>query len=430
MAYIRKILLWVPGVIWATFLWAAQIAPDEAKQNLAKWAAKVGIDKWPTWLTDTRTVVAATILVALFYAWLIWRHYHPVVLSPADDGTECGTATLALGSTNVIELTAFCDTINNSYPTDAVVVITEFIDPNKVPVASVSNLLMPHVKGTKGKQSKYRAIIPSEAVRVPGIYTARIRATLNGAVRLFELACIAQFDGRPPQIQAGSAARHFRAATDGEPRERNDATVLPIYADNPLVLEVDLKYIDRADGREKPLTSGTVTAFLATSNSATAAATDPNLTVSCTTYGTQGKWLASFASGQLAFSKLDRIFGTGVQTPAPTPYLILVVENGPRVYVECAYHASKPALLEPSEAVRAIGEASMQPPVPVIHPLSFHDAIGRNERPEFARFRECTNKSCGWGILIPPLENGEVHLSHYSAVVCPKCGNTNVVSND
>lgn len=59
---------------------------------------------------------------------------------------------------------------------------------------------------------------------------------------------------------------------------------------NDLTLLVTLKTVTLASGVITPVSSGTVAAFLATSNSPTATVADPTLNATCTYTGSLGRW--------------------------------------------------------------------------------------------------------------------------------------------
>lgn len=88
---------------------------------------------------------------------------------------------------------------------------------------------------------------------------------------------------------------------------------------------------------ETPLTVGTVTAFIADSNSPTAVALDESLTVSAVHLGA-GIWRVFIPKERLTVATLDAAFGDG----QATPYLILDAP-GNRVYLQLKYHPSRPA---------------------------------------------------------------------------------------
>lgn len=59
-------------MIWGTVWLAAGLGPEDAKSNLAKWAAHLGITNWPPWLSDRTVIFGVPGVVLLFYAWLFW----------------------------------------------------------------------------------------------------------------------------------------------------------------------------------------------------------------------------------------------------------------------------------------------------------------------------------------------------------------------
>jgi hypothetical protein len=109
------------------------------------------------------------------------------------------------------------------------------------------------------------------------------------------------------------------------------------YAANDFIQEVTIMDVD-ATGTEVPVSTGTVTAFLATSNGPTATAADASLSVSAVYTGAGGVWLATFDKTAMLSTLLDSLFPAGV-----TPYLIVENSGGIRVYVTCSYKASRPA---------------------------------------------------------------------------------------
>jgi hypothetical protein len=117
------------------------------------------------------------------------------------------------------------------------------------------------------------------------------------------------------------------------------STILSLYPLNDFAVKIILKTIDETTGAVVPLTEGTVTAFLATSNDPTATAPDPTLTTSGI-HTKNGVWLALFDAAVLTPSLLDALFGS---TP---PYLIVQQPNGVRVYAQLTYTASRAAGVE------------------------------------------------------------------------------------
>lgn len=109
----------------------------------------------------------------------------------------------------------------------------------------------------------------------------------------------------------------------------------PLSPLNDFSLEWKLKTLDMTPGSSTlgkliPLTTGTVSAFLATSNSPTATAADPTLTVVCTHVGS-GKWISSWNADVLTPTLLETLFA------AATPYAICVAAGDVRKYAECEY---------------------------------------------------------------------------------------------
>jgi hypothetical protein len=109
------------------------------------------------------------------------------------------------------------------------------------------------------------------------------------------------------------------------------------YAANDFIQEVTNMDVD-ATGAEVAVSTGTVTAFLATDNGPTATAADATLSVSAVYTGAGGVWIATFDKTVMLASLLNTLFPAGV-----TPYLIVENSTGIRVYVTCAYKASRPA---------------------------------------------------------------------------------------
>lgn len=109
-----------------------------------------------------------------------------------------------------------------------------------------------------------------------------------------------------------------------------------LYPLNALVFSADLKQVSEETGELEPMTSGTVTGFIANSNSPTATAVDPTLTATCAHVGS-GKWRVEVAGDVLTAALLASAFATA------TPYLIIQEVGGFRVYVELDYDASRAA---------------------------------------------------------------------------------------
>lgn len=105
---------------------------------------------------------------------------------------------------------------------------------------------------------------------------------------------------------------------------------------NDLAFFAKLQQVSTSTGAKTPLTSGTVTAFLATSNAADATAADASLSVSAV-HVTGGKWLVFFDASVLTLTLLETHFAS------VTPYLIIEQEDGFRVYHELEYSEAKAA---------------------------------------------------------------------------------------
>lgn len=98
------------------------------------------------------------------------------------------------------------------------------------------------------------------------------------------------------------------------------------------------KDIDSATGEVAPLTTGIVTAFLATAFGPTATAAHASLSVPAI-HLTNGKWLVFIDASVLDPTLLDTLFST---TP---PYLIVQYPSGFRVYYSGEYQASRPGIV-------------------------------------------------------------------------------------
>ena len=121
------------------------------------------------------------------------------------------------------------------------------------------------------------------------------------------------------------------------------STIIPgLYPLNDLYFLVTLSQVSSTTGEVSALTTGSPTCFLATSNSPTATAADATLAGTITHVGTaaagnQGTWLVSFDAAALTAALLATHFAT------VTPYCIINLTGGIRVYVELAYSASRTA---------------------------------------------------------------------------------------
>lgn len=111
---------------------------------------------------------------------------------------------------------------------------------------------------------------------------------------------------------------------------------LTLYAANDFFVKAKLTTGSPTTGDVTPLTSGTVTAFLSTTNGPSAVAADPALSMAPTHLG-GGIWLIFFDAGVLTAPLLDPLFA------ASPPYLIVEQPGGVRVYASVTYAPSRPA---------------------------------------------------------------------------------------
>lgn len=113
------------------------------------------------------------------------------------------------------------------------------------------------------------------------------------------------------------------------------STVLAtLYPLNDFCVIVRLQKINQSTGERTPLTSGTVTAFLATSEAPTA--TPAHATLEMTPVHIEnGKWLVFFDASVLTAALLASLFSG---TP---PFLIVQETYGTRTFARLAYSASK-----------------------------------------------------------------------------------------
>ena len=105
---------------------------------------------------------------------------------------------------------------------------------------------------------------------------------------------------------------------------------------NDFIASVTLNDVSSA-GVETPVTSGTVTAFFATSHTSDATAADASLTTSGVYTGAGGVWIVRFDAATLTKSLLDSKFTSA------TPYLIVEVSGAVRVWKKCHYNESRAA---------------------------------------------------------------------------------------
>jgi hypothetical protein len=111
---------------------------------------------------------------------------------------------------------------------------------------------------------------------------------------------------------------------------------IPIYPYNDLIVSATIMDISSA-GVETPVTSGTVTAFLATSHASDATTADATLSVSAVYTGAGGVWIATIDATALTLALLDSLFASA------TPYLIFQKSGAVRAYAKCRYVSSRPA---------------------------------------------------------------------------------------
>lgn len=114
-------------------------------------------------------------------------------------------------------------------------------------------------------------------------------------------------------------------------------TIFSLYPANNLWLGVILRTVDPTTGALTPLATGTVVAFLATSNSPTATAADASLNATVSYIGQNGLWLVQFTGAQLDPTLLNTLFS------ATTPYVIVQQVGTTRIAQQLSYAASRPA---------------------------------------------------------------------------------------
>lgn len=112
-----------------------------------------------------------------------------------------------------------------------------------------------------------------------------------------------------------------------------------LYPLNDFSLKLPLKMVDPATGKVVKLLAGTVTFFIATTNSPTATTAHASLTGSATHVGS-GDWLI-----QLDATSLDPTVLAGLFSAQVPPILIIVQPGGFRVFLPLLYAASRPATL-------------------------------------------------------------------------------------
>lgn len=103
---------------------------------------------------------------------------------------------LLAGSTNVVELTAFHDTVANTYPADAAVTC-DILDENGQVVGGGGPITLSYVALTTGAATTYRGLVPASAALVAGkLYTRRITAVGAGGTgtRIFTKEIVATLE--------------------------------------------------------------------------------------------------------------------------------------------------------------------------------------------------------------------------------------------
>lgn len=103
---------------------------------------------------------------------------------------------------------------------------------------------------------------------------------------------------------------------------------------NDCAFLVTLRLVDDT-GRYTNLSTGTLTAFLATSDASTATAADNSLVGSVVYTGAGGRWLVRFDASILTSALLASLFAS------TTPYIIIEGENNVRFAIEAAYSDTK-----------------------------------------------------------------------------------------
>jgi hypothetical protein len=101
---------------------------------------------------------------------------------------------LLAGSTNVVELTAFQDTVTDTYPADATVTCDILDENNQVVSGGGGGVIMDYVAPTTGPATTYRGLVPAAAALIAGkLYTRRITAVGAGGTgtRIFTKEIVA-----------------------------------------------------------------------------------------------------------------------------------------------------------------------------------------------------------------------------------------------
>lgn len=121
----------------------------------------------------------------------------------------------------------------------------------------------------------------------------------------------------------------------------------PLNPLNKFFRTVVIEDVDDTTGATIPVVSGTLTAFLATSNEPDATAADATLSVTGTHVGVDvpddthpfplGTWLVEIGGNTLTVSLLDSLFTNA------TPYLIVIYSDLDRVYEKLTYQRTRKA---------------------------------------------------------------------------------------
>ncbi len=114
-----------------------------------------------------------------------------------------------------------------------------------------------------------------------------------------------------------------------------------LFPSNDITLVTPLSTVDPTTQQVTPLTSGTVQAFLATSNLPTATAADASLITTCSYSAQTRKWLIPFNGAVLTPSLLDGLFAAN-----PTACYCIVTANSTdiRAVIELVYVATRPVI--------------------------------------------------------------------------------------
>lgn len=95
---------------------------------------------------------------------------------------------LKIGSTNIIELSGHNDAVTGLPLADSVVTF-DLVDKAGQPVTGAQGVSMPYAAGPP---PAYRGVMNDTVLLTPGPYTANVKATNAGNVRLFPTDCVAE----------------------------------------------------------------------------------------------------------------------------------------------------------------------------------------------------------------------------------------------